>query len=115
MWCSYHSSFVYGGLNVYYSVIPDQGGACSVGCGSDPDPLNNLYSVISHELAEVVTNPAVGIAQSIGYPLAWWSPIFGEIADACGEKQAQVTLGDGRRYTVHQLWSNSQRACVQPA
>ena len=116
LWCAYHSTFVLGnGQSVYYIVVPDQGGSCSQLCGADPNPLNNLYSVISSEVAEAITNPGVGLADSIGPPLSWWSPIFGEIADPCGQEQSTVTLGDGKRYTVHLLWSNSQGGCIKPA
>jgi len=86
-----------------------------MGCGSDPIPLNNLYSIISHEISETITNPAVGIASGIGPPLSWWSQVFGEVADACGDAQDYVTLGDGNRYIVHRLWSNSLNECVKPA
>ena len=54
MWCSYHSSFKSAaGPSVYYFVVPDQSGECSIGCGRDSNPINNLYSVISTEVVIV--------------------------------------------------------------
>lgn len=68
---------------IYYGVMPDQGGGCSYGCGADPVPLNNLFLVASHELAEVVTDPCVGVITDYAYPLAWYSITEGEVGDIC--------------------------------
>jgi hypothetical protein len=50
---------------MYYGVMP----ACAYGCGSSTT-FNNLCSVASHELAEMITDPAVGLASSNAPPLA---------------------------------------------
>src|SRR5205823_5337276 len=34
-WCAYHGTFVHNGQDVYYGIIPDQGGSCAGGCGSN--------------------------------------------------------------------------------
>jgi len=104
-YCAYHTTmWRYGDAGtfpyVYYGVIPDQGGGCSLGCGDNPIELNNLHSVASHELAEVVTDPAVGLSYYYSSPLAWYSTVGGEIADICNAHQG-VTLGaDGKVYVV---------------
>ena len=82
--CAYHGTIQYGSSYVYYGVMPDQGGNCLGGCGSDPSLFNNICSVSSHELAEMVTDPAVGLATIDAYPLAWYSGSLGEIGDICG-------------------------------
>jgi len=114
VFCAYHGTFVYNGVDVYYGVIPDLGsGGCQNGCGSGAT-LNNLYSVSSHEFAETVTDPAVGLATTYSSPLAWYNRKYGEIGDICNGQQTVVTLGDGKQYTVQKLWSNSNSACVSP-
>ena len=54
--CAYHESYVsqtFG--NVFYGVMPDMGGACSLGCGFQPQPFDNITEVTSHELIEAIT------------------------------------------------------------
>lgn len=112
--CAYHGTYAYNGQNVYYGVLPDlsQSG-CNGGCGGST-VFNNSTSVASHELAETVTDPAVGLATVYGPPLGWYNETYGEIADLCNGQQATATLGDGHTYTVQKLWSNSSKACVTP-
>jgi hypothetical protein len=81
VFCAYHNTFVHNGVNVYYGVMPDQGGSCAGGCGPDPSTFNNLTSVSSHELIESVTDAAVGLATVVGPPLAWYDQTNGEIGD----------------------------------
>jgi len=38
--CAYHGTTTNGSQDVYYGVIPDQGGSCAGGCGSDPVAFN---------------------------------------------------------------------------
>jgi hypothetical protein len=112
--CAYHGTFVRNNLNIYYDVIPDlsQSG-CSGGCGSST-VLNNTTSVLSHEMAETITDPAVGLATVYGPPLGWYNATYGEIGDICNGQQTTVTGTDGHTYTVQKLWSNKANACVAP-
>ncbi|HEX2686993.1 MAG TPA: hypothetical protein VHN14_10265 [Kofleriaceae bacterium] len=82
--CAYHGTFVLNGVNVTYGVIPDIGQAgCSTGCGANT-VTNNTDSVASHELVEATTDPAVGLATTFAFPLAWYDQVNnGEIGDLC--------------------------------
>ena len=73
--CAYHGTIYYGGKYIYYGVVPDQSGGCAIGCGSNLIPFNNLCSVASHELTEVITDPGVGLAITYSSPLAWYDPV----------------------------------------
>ncbi len=107
VFCAYHNTFVHNGVNVYYGVMPDQGGSCAGGCGSDPTLFNNLTSVSSHELIESVTDAAVGLATVVGPPLAWYDTTNGEIGDICNAEQGSIV-----GYTVQKQWSNKANACI---
>lgn len=94
-----------------YGVIPDQSGGCATGCGNDPSPFNNLCAVSSHELSEMVTDPAVGLATTYASPLSWYDPTNGEVADMCSLQG--TTLGsNGVVYTIQQVFSNKAGKCV---
>ncbi|HEX8951704.1 MAG TPA: hypothetical protein VF945_07650 [Polyangia bacterium] len=112
VFCAYHNTFVHNGVNVYYGVMPDQGGACAGGCGSDPVVFNNLTSVSSHELVESVTDAAVGLATTVGPPLAWYDQTNGEIGDICNGQQGTTVGNDGVTYTIQLEFSNSANNCV---
>jgi hypothetical protein len=102
VFCAYHNSFSHNGQNIYYSVIPDQGGSCAGGCGSDPSTFNNTTSVSSHELVEATTDADVGQND-----LAWYDDNNGEIGDICNAQQGSVA-----GYTVQLEWSNQSNACI---
>jgi hypothetical protein len=102
VFCAYHNSYTHNGKIVYYSVIPDQGGSCAGGCGSDPSTFNNTCSVSSHELIEAVTDADVAEDN-----LAWYNDSQGEIGDICNGEQGSVA-----GYTVQKEWSNSQGSCI---
>ena len=111
VFCAYHSSFKHGSANVYYSVVPDQGGSCAGGCGNDASTFNNTTSVASHELVEATTDANVGQND-----LAWYNDSKGEIGDICN---AQQGCADGTKapcssgaYTVQLEWSNSLNKCI---
>lgn len=110
--CAYHGTYVRNGVNVYYGIIPDQGGGCAGGCGSNSLRVNNLTSVSSHELGEAMTDPAVGLATVYGPPLAWYDPNYGENGDICNAQQGTTLGSNGVTYVVQQLFSNSQNDCV---
>jgi hypothetical protein len=111
--CAYHGSFRWSGLGVYYAAMPDMspGSGCDVGCGSGA-PFANATAVASHELAEAITDPAVGLAAEVGPPLAWYDPAQGEIGDICNGLAGTILGGDGTEYVVQKLWSNLDAACV---
>jgi MYXO-CTERM domain-containing protein len=104
--CAYHSSFTRNSANAYYAIMPDLGhNGCEQGCGSNT-VLNNLYSTSSHELVEAMTDAAVGAAQSLGYPLAWYDNANGEIGDICTDWD-----GMANGYVVQSQWSNQSNGC----
>ncbi|KAI8608420.1 hypothetical protein BC830DRAFT_1155369 [Chytriomyces sp. MP71] len=117
VFCAYHGTIDISSLNVgtqylYYGVMPDQGGSCAGGCGSNPSQVNNLFSVSSHELAEAATDAAVGLATTNGPPLAWYDATNGEIGDICNAQQGTTVGGDGVSYVIQTQWSNAANACV---
>ena len=109
-WCAFHGTYVYNGVNVNYGIIPDQGGGCAGGCGSNSLRVNNLTSVATHELVEATTDPAVGLATTFAAPLAWYNKTYGEIGDICNGQQATITA-NGHTYVVQKEWSNASNAC----
>ena len=110
--CAYHGTFTRNGQYVFYGVLPDMsaGSGCDAGCGGGT-PFANQTSVASHELIEVVTDPAVGLATVYGPPLAWYDPRNGEIGDICNAQQGTI-LANGTTYTVQKEWSNQAKACI---
>jgi len=112
VFCAYHGTFrAANGVSVNYGVIPDQGtGGCATGCGTNSQRVNNLTSVASGELAEAATDPAVGLATTLGPPLAWYDPNNGEIGDICNAQQGTTTI-NAHVYTTQKVWSNSMNAC----
>ncbi len=96
-------------------MLPDlgPGTACYSDCAAGTE-LEDLTTVSSHELAESITDTAVGLAIGYGPPLAWYDTVYGEIADICnasGAPQNQAVL-PGSGYTVQKIWSNLQQDCV---
>ncbi|KAJ3301586.1 hypothetical protein HDU76_005704 [Blyttiomyces sp. JEL0837] len=117
VFCAYHGTIDISSLNVgtkylYYGVMPDQGGNCAGGCGSAATTFQNLCSVSSHELAEAMTDAAVGIGSSVAYPLAWYDSANGEIGDICNAQQGTFLGNDGVTYTVQAQWSNALGKCI---
>jgi hypothetical protein len=113
-YCAYHGTTAntFNSKNLAYGVMPDftPPNSCNIGCGTLSAFLN-LTVVTSHELAEAVTDPDIGIASTFAYPVAWIEPGLGEIADVCGHIPATIQTSGGP-LTVQQLWSNKQNACV---
>jgi hypothetical protein len=106
--CAYHSTFAANFGTELYGVMPDfgRGSGCDVGCGGGTQ-FQNITAVSSHEFAETITDADVGFAQVIGYPLAWYDPVNGEIGDICNGQHVVVA-----GYTVQKLWSNAQNKCA---
>ncbi len=109
--CAYHGTFTIGSQNVYYGVLPALTGGCATGCGGGTT-FQNTQSVSSHELIEAVTDAEVGLATTIGPPLAWYDPNNGEIGDICNGQQGTFTGTDGNTYTIQKEFSNQQNDCI---
>jgi hypothetical protein len=110
--CAYHGTFKIGTQNVYYGVLPALTGGCATGCGGSPTTFQNQTSVASHELIETITDAEVGLATTIGPPLAWFDSNFGEIGDICNAQQGTFTGSDGNTYTIQQEFSNQASDCI---
>jgi len=97
--CGYHT-YMYGNNNnlFTYSVYP----TCASGCSSG---MAALESVISHEIAETMTDPEMN---------GWYGTggTGSEIGDICAWQDATVTAANGNSYTVQKIWSNAANACV---
>lgn len=104
--CAYHGTFTKNGKNGYYGVMPDLGGSCAGGCGGG-SLEDNITEVSSHELIEAVTDGAVGLATTVGPPLAWYDNSNGEIGDICNGTAATVA-----GFTVQLEWSNKLKKCI---
>jgi len=115
-YCAYHGTGKFGAANTpfpYGVLIDTSAPGCSGGCGASLTAFNNTTSYAAHELAEVVTDTDVGLASSIGPPIAWYSSTSGcgEIGDICNAQQTTITVG-GRTWTVQKEWSNAQAKCT---
>lgn len=113
--CAYHGTFNLNKLDLPYGVMPDLGPTteCSVGCAGGTE-LDDLTTVSSHEMAEAITDPGVGLATTNGPPLGWYDTVNGEIGDICnasGDPTNQASL-PGTNYVIQKLWSNLQQDCV---
>jgi hypothetical protein len=114
--CAYHSTFVYGSVDATYQVMPDNqpGSGEATGCGNGTATANET-SVLSHELAETITDPLVGLATAYAPPLAWYDTTNGEIADICNAQQGDFVGSDDVTYTAQLLFSNVNDNCVLTA
>ncbi|TPX78128.1 hypothetical protein CcCBS67573_g00613 [Chytriomyces confervae] len=128
--CGYHGTVDISDIStttkyLYYAILPDQAGWCMGGCGDSEDPFENLMSISAHEFAEAVTNPAIGVAKSLGSPLSWYLMGYGETGDILThthEKTSahtgntiQETMTDtvtGKTWVVQKLWSNKYQMCM---
>jgi uncharacterized protein (TIGR03382 family) len=116
-YCAFHDTFrLDGGAPVVFSALP--------GVGPDAGCACDLLSSASHELAEMITNPDVGLTPTSRS--AWWDPApvdalsdHQEIGDVCERGPNQVgsiAASDGGRWPVQREWSNAAGAClVDPA
>jgi hypothetical protein len=98
--CAYHDAFSHNGTNIYYSVVPDQGGACASGCGVDGNEEHATTDSSSHELAEAITDP-----DTVG---GWFTADGNdEIGDLCTSGSDTI---DG--FVVQLEWSNRANGCI---
>ena len=114
--CAYHgtTSNTLNSKNLLYGVVPDMQppSGCSQGCGTS-STFGNYTSVSSHELAEAITDADVGIATTLGAPLAWYDMNNGEIGDICNAQQGSY-VANGTTYTIQLEFSNAAKDCVLP-
>jgi hypothetical protein len=110
--CGYHDSAFYnktsGDHNLFYSVISMKGVDASK---SGDDVINSVSYCISHELAEMFTNP-----DGRGW-FADADPVHGraqtcEIGDICETKGEVLALG---KWTIEKFWSQQDNACYDPS
>jgi hypothetical protein len=113
--CAYHGAFRWRGKAVPYAVMPDlsPGSGCDLRCGGGAG-FASAAAVVTHELAEAITDPDVSLGDGVGPPLAWYDPVNGEIGDICVGELGTVTGTDGAEWPVQRVWSNAQGACVVP-
>jgi len=106
--CAYHSSFTHGSGAVYYGIMPDFSGACGT-CGGESTQLAGTTVVASHEVAEAMTDPNIGVANQSQdeHQLGWYDDTNSEIGDVCEGQSATV-----EGYRVTKLWSNKANACA---
>ncbi len=118
--CAYHgtTSDTFNLKNILYGVFPDMqsDSSCFNACGSS-DVFGNYTSVTSHELAEAVTDPDVGLVPFLPArsPLAWYDePNNQEIGDLCNGQQGSYTT-NGATYIIQYEFSNAASNCILPS
>jgi len=133
-WCGIHGSFKYqsAALNgnrteVYFMILPDFNDLAKSGCAS-LNGNDGLFSTISHEIAETVTDPQVGIFnrgdmdQSSGQrkgKISWYGNSGGgEIGDWCNGQLYYLNMYNARSGSmepraVQAQWSNQLNSCVK--
>jgi hypothetical protein len=112
-YCAYHSSVRIKGVRAAYAVLPAVAGGCLTGCGAHPNPFDIATVSASHELVEVVTDPAIGeVGAILTRPAAWYDPQLNqdEIGDICESGANTDEMLDG--YWVQREWSNRWKACI---
>ena len=116
IFCAYHSSFTSGTQTILYADQPYTG-TTPAGCNAPTSPNNDpdadsTINVISHELMETVTDPAVGASN-----YAWIDSSGNEIGDKCNftfgptDASGADLVANGHPYIVQQEWSNKAGAC----
>ncbi|HEY6909800.1 MAG TPA: Ig-like domain-containing protein [Myxococcales bacterium] len=115
--CGYHSTYAdpVSRQSVYYAVMPshENGSGCELGCGDQTltSAFDKISETSSHELAEAITDPEVGIGQFVDFPLGWYDPNNAEIADIC-DRSPHVTVNG---FVVETLFSNKVSATAPTA
>lgn len=99
----------YGGTCRPYHAWDSDVGVAFVAYPYNGDPFPNHNGrcaggaqTISHEIAEVMTDPEVGVHDA-------WQP---EVADPCDGDARSVTMPNGKTFYVQAVWSNRANACV---
>lgn len=125
--CAYHGTMLYKGNPILYSIHPDYStGLCNSSCDFSSgmqvlSTLENQQLVHSHEIAEAITDPYVGIVTSFAPPLGWYDRNNGEVGDACGPYDSGPNAGatavtlNGHNYVVQNIWFQSLSSCLAPS
>ncbi len=114
-WCGDHEGFTHPHYGyIYYAMLPDIGGACSVGCGFAQNSFDSLTVIASHELVESITDPMCpNIGQSGAFPAAWLAADQNEVGDLCAGPEAGSgqLVTSSRTYALQSEWENSTSSC----
>jgi hypothetical protein len=110
--CGYHQSGYYekadGDHNFFCAVISTQGVSTAL---SGDDFINQISYCISHELAEMFTNPD-GRGWFADADSTAGRPKVCEVGDICETKGYVQTLG---KWTIEKYWSQSDHGCLDPS
>ena len=112
-WCGDHEAIKNNAKYGYvaYAMIPDMGGACSLGCYGDGTPFSSITIVTSHEVAEAVTDPvSPGPGETPAFPAGWITSDANEIGDLCVSGESHLKTSTVK-YLVQDEWDNSTNAC----
>jgi uncharacterized protein (TIGR03382 family) len=115
--CGYHSTWTdpLSRQSVYYAVMPshENGSGCDLGCGDQvlTTAFDKVSETSSHELAEAITDPEVGVGAFVDFPLGWYDVNNAEIADIC-DRSAHATVNG---FVVEPLFSNKVSATAPAA
>ena len=113
--CGYHHNYKSQtfGAN-YYGVVADLSGDCALGCGGNQNSLENVTTVSSHELAELITDPAVEpTAGAPAFPDGWNTNDGKEIGDLCNGTQTSLSTSSGQTYILQREFDNASRSCLE--
>jgi len=113
--CAIYSNFTANSLTVAAGLVPDQSGACALGCGGGASVYLDREVVTSvHVLANVVTDPLLPsvTGTSVVRPAAWYNSTSGNIATICSTGGNASIATNSHSYVVPKLWSNSNNACI---
>ncbi|KAI9344670.1 hypothetical protein BDR26DRAFT_917233 [Obelidium mucronatum] len=112
VFCGFHSDFSsaqteYSNIKFMYS-----GMTCNY-CGNS-NPWTALQMTISHEISEVITDPLVSQATTVGPPVAWYNDKYGEVGDICNAMQATSISNNPSvpNMIVQKIWSNTDQCCM---
>ncbi|TPX75686.1 hypothetical protein CcCBS67573_g03054 [Chytriomyces confervae] len=81
VFCGFHSDFASNSTGFTDIKFGVSGMTCPY-CG-DANPWISLQLTVSHEIAEVITDPLVNQASYVGPPVAWYNEKYGEVGDIC--------------------------------
>ncbi|KAJ3238547.1 hypothetical protein HDU78_003433 [Chytriomyces hyalinus] len=79
VFCGFHSDFASNSTGFTDIKFGVSGMTCPY-CG-DANPWISLQLTVSHEIAEVITDPLVNQASYVGPPVAWYNEKYGEVGD----------------------------------
>lgn len=110
--CAYHEGFVANNKqSIFYAVMPDLGGSCSLGCGFGHSRFDEMTEVTAHELIEAVTDPFPTPGDKPAFPQAWNTTDGQEIGDLCAGKGTRLST-NGLTYILQQEYDNKTNSCA---